>query len=109
MSVTYQKNNSKHCSAVYVGETRMKTGKMMSERQRAGGKRNQKSYNYKHCFEMEEHRFDFIAGKIVATEELESSKIYMEGVHLKITYNAIYRAENIPVCSFRILGIGKRS
>ena len=50
----------------------------------------------RHNIKTEGHRFDFIDVKNFDTERLESSRKLIEGVHTKITTNAINRVVIIP-------------
>ena len=59
-----------------------------------------KKHFYRNYFEAEGHRLDFDSVKIVPTENLGSSRKFMEGVHTKITNYVINRVVNIPGCFF---------
>ena len=80
----------------------------MFEHQTAMEKLDGKSHIYKHYMETRGHTFNLDGLQISPTENLESSRSFIEGLHTTHTKINIKRAVSKPSYSVGILAIGQR-
>jgi len=65
--------------------------------------KDEKSFLYKHKRETQGHEFDFDNMKIIASEEQEKPRRFIEATYTKLQQGTINKSIDIPKCYMNIL------